>query len=160
LKFVFDTSAVIYLVEKWKLTEELSEFSKSHQLLIPQRVKEEFVNGEIQESDLLTLGRLFDPLPVKLEESLLPYFNFDSTDGAIWVISCGMELDECCCVIDEEFGRSICELLGVTYTGSIGIMREMISEKIIPRSRIPQLKTKIRDSAFYHSKALLEELDK
>lgn len=160
LKFIFDTSAVIYLMEKWHLVDELVEFSRNHQLLIPERVRQEFVTGDINELDRLLLAKLFLPVPVELEESLVPYFNFDSTDGAIWVISHAMHTANSCCVIDEEFGRNICKFLGVPCTGSIGIILQLISSGIIPKADSSKLKAKIRSSSFFYSKALLDELDK
>jgi predicted nucleic acid-binding protein len=147
-------------MEKWQLTDELLEFSRHHQLLIPERVRQEFVTGDIRELDRIGLAQLFLPVPVELEESLVPYFNFDSTDGAIWVVSHGMHTVNSCCVIDEEFARNICKFLGVHYTGSIGIVRQLIESGILSKADVPKLKAKVRLSSFFHDRTLLDGLDK
>ena len=159
MKLIFDTSAVIYLMEKWGLVPELLSLSASHEFLIPQRVREEFLDGNISGTDRSNIDRIFGLVPVALDDSLLPYFNFDSGDGAIWVISCVRHTNDSCCVIDEEFGRSVCETTGARFTGSIGIIHMMSKEGILSKNRIEEVKTLIKGSSFYHKKSLLDRID-
>jgi len=49
----------------------------------------------------------------------------------IWVISHAWKNPDCYCVIDEEFGRKICNLFGVKLTGAIGILLKMEETGII-----------------------------
>jgi predicted nucleic acid-binding protein len=159
LKLIFDTSAVIYLMEKWGLVPELLNLSATHELLVPQRVREEFLNGDVSEADRSNIDRVFGLVSVALDEELLPFFNFDSSDGAIWVISFVSHTQGSCCVIDEEFGRSVCDTVGVKFTGSIGILRLMVKERLIEASRVKEVKTRIRQSSFYQKDWLLDKID-
>lgn len=159
LKLIFDTSAVIYLMEKWGLVPELLSLSASHELLVPQRVREEFLDGDVKDADRSNIDRVFKLVPVALNEELLPYFNFDSSDGAIWVMSFVSRAEDSCCVIDEEFGRRVCDTVGIRFTGSIGILRMMVKEGMIEPRRVKEVKARIRQSSFYHREWLLERID-
>ncbi len=158
MKLVFDTSAVIYLMEKWGLAQELLALTSRYELLIPQRVREEFLNGEVGESDKGNIEKVFRLVPVSLKEELLPYFNFDSRDGAIWVMSYVKSTPHSRCVIDEAFGRSVCETMGVACTGSIGVLRLMVKEGLLAESRVEDIRTRIRKSSFYHKDWLLDKI--
>lgn len=159
MKLVFDTSAVIYLMERWGLVDELLDLSERHELLIPQRVREEFLSGDVTDSNRADIDRVFTLVPVALDKSLLPYFNFESSDGAVWVMSCCNGIDDFCCVIDELFGRNVCETLGIRFTGSIGVIRMMVKEGILNKSRIEEVKALIKQSSFYHKGSLLDKID-
>lgn len=160
MKLVFDTSAVICLLERCLLTDELIQLSSSHKLLIPQRVREEFLAGEVSDSDRTNLDRVFELVPVSLVDSLLPYFNFETTDGAIWTISYSLRNQDTRCVIDEEFGRRVCDTVGADFTGSIGVLKIMYNRKILDAEKTKQVKTNLRQSSFFHKGWLLDEIDK
>lgn len=143
-------------MEKWGLVTELLGLSRSHELLIPQRVREEFLIGSITETDKANIDRVFDLIPVSLNEDLLPYFNFDSRDGAIWVISQASREENSCCVIDEKFGRSVCQTIGVRFTGSIGIIHLMMKEGVLKPADVKDLKARIKKSSFFQDDSLVD----
>jgi predicted nucleic acid-binding protein len=159
MKYVFDTSAVIYLLEKWGLLEKLLLFTSENDLCIPPRVREEFVSGDLGASDVKNLDRVFSVVQVKLDADLLPYFNYDASDGAVWVMSYTRQNPGDCCVIDEEFARDLCQFLRVRFTGCIGILKEMHESSIISSRELLQVKERIRKSSFYCTGRLLKELD-
>lgn len=159
-KYVFDTSSIIVLIETCRLGHVLLKFSEKASLCVPPRVREEFLNGGPSEQDVVTFQRIFSAVPVKLAENLLPYFNFDSTPGEIWVISYALRNPDCCCVIDEEFGRSICNFLKVKFTGAIGIIVELKKVELLSDKDLGMLKNLLRNSDFYLSKELLDELER
>jgi predicted nucleic acid-binding protein len=159
MNYFFDTSAVIYLVEKWRLSDCLLRFAQDNELLIPPRVREEFLNGEVEDSNISLVDNLFSLAEVELERSFLPYFDFEATDGAIWVMSCAHRSHGSCCVIDEAFARGVCDVLGVKYTGSIGIIRRLFEKKLLSADEIPGLRERIRDSSFFYNDRVMAEFD-
>jgi len=159
MNFVFDTSAIIMLIEICHLKTQLLQFSEWNTLLMPPRVKDEFLNGSVSPSDASTLEEIFSVAPVELDERLLPYFNFDASDGAIWVMSYACKHSDCCCVIDEEYGRKICELFGLEFTGAIGIITKMRKTGLLSDQKILEIKDGIRRSAFYYTEQLLSEFN-
>jgi predicted nucleic acid-binding protein len=120
----------------------------------------EFLAGKNAKQYNSVFQNCFIPLKVTLAEELLPYFNFDSTSGEIWVISYALKNPSCFCVIDEEFGRSICELFSINVTGAIGIINEMKKVGILSSNDLHCIRDKIRRSRFYLSKKLADELDR
>jgi predicted nucleic acid-binding protein len=94
-----------------------------------------------------------------LDADLLPYFNYDASDGAVWVMSYTRQNPGDCCVIDEEFARDLCQFLRVRFTGCIGILKEMHESSIISSRELLQVKERIRKSSFYCTGRLLKELD-
>ncbi|MCJ7630825.1 hypothetical protein MUP77_00255, partial [Candidatus Bathyarchaeota archaeon] len=119
-KYIFDTSTLIILVEKCELTDVFLKFAEERDLYVPSRVLEEIFAGKNAKQYNSVFRRYFTPINVALAEELLPYFNFDSTSGEIWVISYALKNPSCFCVIDEEFGRNICKLFSINVTGAIG----------------------------------------
>lgn len=122
-------------------------------------MEEYFAHDNTQECDAL-FQKVFMPIKIDLAIELLPYFNFDSTSGEIWVISYALKNPSSICVIDEEFSRNICKLFGVNITGTIGIISEMKGQSLLSVSELHQIRDKIRKSGFYLSKELCDELDK
>lgn len=166
MRYVFDTSAVIYLLEKWKLADELQEFSRSNELCIPERVKEEFLCGEVDPVDAVDLEKIFKVCRVSLDARLLPFFSFDQSDGAIWVISHALRHQDVCCVIDEKFARELCKFLARTkglkirLTGTIGILKTMRTAGILTRKDLAGIRNKIKKSKFRYDIELLQELSR
>jgi len=160
MDYIFDTSPAILLFEKSNLRKQLLKFSETNNLYVPSRVVEEYLKGEnVSPSDIIEFQKVFMVINPTLEVVLLPYFNNDSSSGEIWVISHALRNPECCCVIDEEFGRNIATLFETKLTGAIGIINELKRQKILSDDDLRQTRDRIRKSGFYLSKELLEELD-
>lgn len=160
MDYIFDTSPAILLFEKSNLRKQLLKFSETNNLYVPSRVVEEYLKGEnVSPSDIIEFQKVFMVINPTLEVVLLPYFNNDSSSGEIWVISHALRNQECCCVIDEEFGRNIATLFETKLTGAIGIINELKRQKILSDDDLRQTRDRIRKSGFYLSKELLEELD-
>lgn len=159
MDYIFDTSSVILLLEKCDLRNQLLKFSKVNKLCVPTRVMEEYFEGIVKSSDIVDFEEVFPVINPTLEEVLLPYFNFDDRSGEIWVISYALRNPECCCVIDEEFGRHIAILFETKLTGAIGIIRELKSQNLLSDAELRQIRDDVRKSGFYLSKKLLKELN-
>ena len=160
MDYIFDTSSAIMLFEKCNLRKQLLEFSKDNKLYVPSRVFEEFKEGKnVKSDDITDFRKVFTVVNPTLNGDLLPYFNFDDSSGEIWVISYVLRNPECCCVIDEEFGRSIATLFERKLTGAIGIINELKSQNLLSVDELRQLRVKVRKSGFYLSKKLLKELN-
>ena len=160
MDYILDTSSVILLIEKCVLTNQLLKFSQTNKLYVPNRVMEEYVEGEnVSSSDIANFKRVFSVINPTLEKALLPYFNFDESSGEIWVISHALRNPECCCVIDEEFGRNIATLFQAKLTGAIGIIMKLKSQNLLSDDDLRQIKVRVRKSGFYLSKKLLKELN-
>jgi len=165
MKYIFDTSAVIYLFEKCRLIEELLTFSKRNSLCIPQRVEEEFLFGNVKQSDKVNLKKIFKVTHVTLDSGLLPYFGYDDSDGAIWVISQGLRNSGSWCVIDEIFGRDLCKFLRsvlrlkLRFTGTIGVLKRMKTSGALSQEKLKVVKDTIKQSSFYFDRNLLNELE-
>jgi len=160
MNYIFDTSAIIVLIEICSLKDVLLKFSRENHLYVPSQVKKEFLEGSLSPRDESIFVEIFSIIPVELEEKLLPYFNFDSSDGAIWVISHGHNDLNCCCVIDEEFGRKISKLFNVKITGAIGIIIKMKEMGFLSNKDLQKIKERIRKSKFYYTEKLLGEFNK
>lgn len=160
MDYIFDTSSAILLFEKCNLRKQLLKFSETNNLYVPTRVVEEYIKGEnVKPSDIIEFQKVFSVNNPTLEGVLLPYFNYDSSSGEIWVISHALRNPECCCVIDEEFGRNIATLFERKLTGAIGIIKEMKEQKILSDDDFRRVRVDIRKSGFYLSKKLLRELN-
>jgi predicted nucleic acid-binding protein len=68
-------------------------------------------------------------------------------------------------VIDEKFGRDLCEFLTqkmglrLRFTGTIGILKKMKKSGILSKRDLACIKSGIRNSRFYCKRELLNELD-
>ena len=156
MDFVFDTSAVIVLLEVCGLDNQLRTFSLKNSLFIPKRVKEEFLDGCKVDKEIINI---FSVCNTTIDESLLKYFNQDSSSGEFWTISYCCNNDGCVCVIDEGFGRNLCIFLGIKLIGSVGLIEEMKKQGFLSREKLFEIRNKIKKSCFYLSKKLLENLD-
>lgn len=156
MNYVFDTSAVILLLEICNLERKLAEFSGKNFLYITKRVKEEFLDGcKIDQKCI----NVFSICNSKLDKNALQYFHGDSSSGEFWTISHSCQNNECICVIDEVFGRNICNFLGLKVTGSIGIIIEMKKQKVLSKEDLFIIREKIQKSHFYLSPRILKKLD-
>lgn len=158
MDYIFDTSAIL-LFEKCGLKNQLLKFSQLNKLYVPMRVFEEYQKGDATSSDITYFNRIFSVINPTLEDALLPYFHFDYSSGEIWVISYALKNPECCCVIDEGFGRNIAILFKAKLTGAIGIIQEMKTQNLLSDDDLHRLRVKVRKSGFYLSKKLFKELD-
>ena len=160
MDYIFDTSPTILLFEKCNLRKKLMELSKANKLYVPSIVFGEFKKGEnVTPTDIEEFKKVFSVINPTLNRELLPYFNFKDNSGEIWVISHALKNPECCCVIDEDFGRNIAALFETKLTGAIGIIKEMKSQNLLSDDDLRQLRVRVRKSGFYLSKKLLKELD-
>ena len=64
------------------------------------------------------------------------------------------------CVIDEAFGRNLCNLLGIKVIGTIGIVREMKNCGLLHLYELRAIRNDIKNCRFYLSRQLLNELDR
>jgi predicted nucleic acid-binding protein len=146
------------LLETCSIDAALQTFSKSHGLLITERVREEYAAGQRPIGKGELIDSIFVTTHVQVTHRLLPYFHFDSTSGEISVISYAMQNTDVSCVIDEEYARQICSLFDVRLTGSIGILKRMLAEHLLTRSEIRSIRERLRRSRFYLSDELLNQL--
>jgi predicted nucleic acid-binding protein len=156
MKYVFDTSAVIVLLEICDLKTQLQAFSRRNLLYVPDRVREEFLEGCKIDREAINI---FSPVPSIMNQELLVYFNYKTSPGEFWTISYGCTDENCVCVIDEGFGRDLCEFLKIKYTGSIGVINEMKNQGFLSKTDLANIRERIKTSKFYLSKELLKKLD-
>ena len=144
------------LLEKCQLYTQLKAFSKIYTVLAPSRVMEEYSvgDGESPKPNIELFKQVFNPIDVKADEDLLPYFFNESTSGEFWVISYARQHPEFTCVIDESFARSIGDNLGIKVTGTIGIIKEMKYKGLLTSDDLKSIKASIKKSRFYLSAKL------
>jgi predicted nucleic acid-binding protein len=149
------------LLEKCKLRSQLLGFSINNIMLVPLQVMEEYANGNIVDPklDLSVFQEIFKPISLELDNELLPFFNNDSTSGEIWVISYARQHPEFYCVIDEQFARNVCNVLGVNVIGTIGIINEMKNCGLLTPKELEAIRSAIKNSKFYLSREMLKKLD-
>jgi predicted nucleic acid-binding protein len=156
MKYIFDTSAVIVLLEICGLKKQIQAFSTKNSLCIPNRVREEFLDGcKIDKKDV----DVFSLAPPVLNEELLPYFNRNTSSGEFWTISHAFNDINCVCVIDDGFGRNLCRFLRIRHTGSVGIISEMKNQGFLSKEDLVNIREKISNSNFYLSRELIAKLD-
>jgi predicted nucleic acid-binding protein len=95
---------------------------------------------------------------VDLDQRLLPYFHFDETCGEISVISHAIRNQDCCCVIDEEYARRICELFGASLTGTVGILVKLRDACLVSRQELRTIRKRLQSSTFFLSRQLLKQI--
>jgi len=160
MEYIFDCSPAILLFEKCNLRKQLRRFSENNKLYVPLRVLEEYKKGKsVKPSDVKEFQEIFSVTNPKLHNDLLPYFNFRDNYGEIWVISHSLAHSECCCVIDEEFGRAIATLFNRKLTGAVGIIGEMKKQGFLSQNDLSHLIEDVKKSGFFISKKLLKVLE-
>jgi predicted nucleic acid-binding protein len=156
MDYVFDTSAIIVLLEICGLEKQLQAFSSKNSLYIPNKVKEEFLDGCKIDKTIINVFSVINP---NLNKVLLSYFVQSTNSGEFWAISHSCQNGNCICVIDDGFGRNLCKFLGIKFTGSIGVINEMKKQGFLSREDLLGIREKVRRSNFYLSKELLVKLD-
>jgi len=121
-------------------------------------VYDEYTTGHRRTIDARAVDRTFRKVGVTVNTELLPYFHFDASSGEISVISYAMQTQDACCVIDEQFGRTICEIFGVDCTGTVGIIKKMLADGALKRDSLRLIRERLRRSTFYLTDQLLNEL--
>ncbi len=149
------------MLEKCGLRSHLLSFSKDCKLVAPKRVLEEYSVGDggNPKPDVSVFQEVFSKVDVSLDDDLLPFFNYDSSSGEIWVLSFARQHPDFICVIDEAFGRNISTLMGLKVTGTIGIINEMKNCGLLSSNALKGIRNSIKKSQFYLSKQLLRQLD-
>ena len=156
MNYIFDTSALIVLIEVCDLRKQLEAFSLKNALYVTNRVREEFLDGCKMDKGAINIFLL---VPSTINRELLPYFNYRTSSGEFWTISHTYDEKDCICVIDEGFGRDLCDFLKISYTGSIGIIKEMKRQGFLTQKDLENVRLNIKKSKFYLSKKLLVKLD-
>jgi predicted nucleic acid-binding protein len=156
MDYVFDTSSVIVLLEICQLRRELRAFSSKNGLYIPNKVREEFLEGCKIERDAINV---FTVLPPTVDNDLLPYFTKNADSGEFWAISHAKNEKNCVCVMDEGFGRNMCDFLNVRHVGTIAIINEMKVQGFLSKGDLANIRERIANSNFYLSKRLLSKLE-
>lgn len=149
------------LLEKCHLRLQLLELAELCTIFAPERVMEEYSvgDGPNPQPDVAVFKEVFSPIKVEIDNELLPFFNYDSSSGEIWVMSYARKHPEFTCVIDETFARNICNLLGINVTGTIGIVKELKKFHLLSADELRQIRVDIKNSHFYLSRELLRQLD-
>ena len=119
---------------------------------------DEYRTGQRTTIDISAVDRMFQKVGVTINEELLPYFHFDASSGEISVISYAIQIRAACCVIDEQFGRAICEIFAVDCTGTVGIIKKMVANGVLGRDSLRLIREKLKRSKFYLTAQLLNEL--
>jgi predicted nucleic acid-binding protein len=148
---------VVVLLETCSIDVALQSFGTRHELLITERVREEYEAGQRPLNKAGLLGSIFAIVSAQVNDSLLPYFHFDASSGEISVISYAMQ-NNASCVIDEEFARQVCKLFEIPLTGSVGIIKRMHAERLLTRREMRIVRERLRKSKFYLSDELLNQL--
>ena len=121
-------------------------------------MRDEYRTGGRPTIDLGAVDRIFQSVSTTIKSELLPYFLNDASSGEISVISCVMQTPGSCGVIDEQFGRTVCETVGVDCTGTIGIVKRMVAEGVLDHGSLGPIRQKLKRSGFYLTDQLLNEL--
>jgi predicted nucleic acid-binding protein len=159
MRYVFDNSALSELLRKCGLIECMKLFSKENELLVPERVKEEFLRNDPPPESVSILEDEFRLIEVEPDDRILPYFHFDSTSGEFWVLSYGINDPEAICVIDEGKARTVAKHENITIIGTVKLLEILRDGDSITRSELDETKRIILAGDFRLSPALREQLD-
>ena len=160
LLLIFDNSVLIVLIERLKLTNELVQLLKKHQILVPQTVFCEFCKKAAPEKKKFVQENFqIKEIPPKKElEKLL-----EPDSGETAVLSEGLDQmknnADFACVVDENTAREACQLFGLKKSSSIGILKLMHEEKIVDMKKLQELKAILKSSDFYIAPHLLDWID-
>lgn len=158
MEFIFDNSSIVELIINCKLHDCIEQFSKDNILMIPTRVFEEFQDKNPETSDIECLKTCFTIVEVDEDSVIESFFDHDPTRGEYWVIAHADKNPGCCAVIDEGYGRTIAEFLGLEITGTIGVLRMMRDTGILSRDLLETTKNKILDGTFHLNREMKREL--
>ena len=159
MDYVFDTSAIVVLVETCGIASQLKQLGNSVALLTTQTVINEYSAGTRSTRNIGIVSNIFSKVAVNSDPKLLPYFSYDASSGEFSVLTYVLQDPTCrCCVIDEEFGRTVAKTFELTLKGTVGIILMMKQMGLITRKEVRSIKRSIRASSFYLSESLLREL--
>ena len=149
LKFIFDNSALVAIVEKLKLHNEIKQLKGQIELIIPSTVFKEFCVKASKENEEFVKTN-FKILNLEPDQTLTRFLETES--GEVLVISQGMKYqankEKYFCVIDEKAARDVAELFELQKTGTIGVLRTMYEMKIISMDKLKTIKLILLNSDF------------
>lgn len=149
VKLIFDNSALIALLERLKLYEEIKQLEKEYELVVPSKVFEEFSI----KADSVNQGFVrahFKIVTNTRDETLKRFLHIES--GELFVLSEGLSLQEkkedYLCILDEQLARNVAETFEIKKTGTVGLLKIMHEKKIIAMEKLKTLKPTITGSDF------------
>lgn len=154
---ISDTTPIVSLIKisRIDLLEKLFG-----EVCIPEAVFRELTTNTIFESEAeVVKNSLFlKTIPVKNRKSLeILQAASGLDDGESEAIILADELKSDILVIDERKGRKVAQKLGITITGTIGILIQAHDEKIISTEDIKNYLEQLRNSNIRLSDSLIQE---
>lgn len=154
---ISDTTPIVSLIKisRIDLLEKLFG-----EVCIPEAVFRELTTNTIFESEaeVVQNSPFLKTIPVKNRKSLeILQAASGLDDGESEAIILADELKSDILVIDERKGRKVAQKLGITITGTIGILIQAHDEKIISTEDIKIYLEQLRNSSIRLSESLIQE---
>ena len=154
---ISDTTPIVSLIKisRIDLLEKLFG-----EVCIPEAVFRELTTNTIFESEaeIVKNSSFLKITPVKNLKSLeILQAASGLDDGESEAIILADELKSDILVIDERKGRKVAQKLGITITGTIGILIQAHDEKIISTKEIKSYLEQLRNSSIRLSESLIQE---
>ena len=154
---ISDTTPIVSLIKisRIDLLEKLFG-----EVCIPEAVFRELTTNTIFESEaeIVKNSSFLKITPVKNLKSLeILQAASGLDDGESESIILADELKSDILVIDERKGRKVAQKLGITITGTIGILIQAHDEKIISTKEIKSYLEQLRNSSIRLSESLIQE---
>ncbi|MBO4699926.1 DUF3368 domain-containing protein [bacterium] len=154
---ISDTTPIVSLIKisRIDLLEKLFG-----EVCIPEAVFRELTTNTIFESEaeVVQNSPFLKTIPVKNRKSLeILQAASGLDDGESEAIILADELKSDILVIDERKGRKVAQKLGITITGTIGILIQAHDEKIISTEDIKIYLEQLRNSNIRLSESLIQE---
>ena len=154
---ISDTTPIVSLIKisRIDLLEKLFG-----EVCIPEAVFRELTTNTIFESEaeIVKNSSFLKITPVKNLKSLeILQAASGLDDGESEAIILADELKSDILVIDERKGRKVAQKLGITITGTIGILIQAHDEKIISTEEIKRYLEQLRNSSIRLSDSLIQE---
>jgi len=154
---ISDTTPIVSLIKisRIDLLEKLFG-----EVCIPEAVFRELTTNTIFESEaeVVKNSPFLKTIPVKNRKSLeILQAASGLDDGESEAIILADELKSDILVIDERKGRKVAQKLGITITGTIGILIQAHDEKIISTEDIKIYLEQLRNSSIRLSESLIQE---
>ena len=154
---ISDTTPIVSLIKisRIDLLEKLFG-----EVCIPEAVFRELTTNTIFESEaeIVKNSSFLKITPVKNLKSLeILQAASGLDDGESEAIILADELKSDILVIDERKGRKVAQKLGITITGTIGILIQAHDEKIISTEEIKRYLEQLRNSSIRLSESLIQE---
>ena len=155
---ISDTTPIVSLIKisRIDLLEKLFV-----EVCIPEAVFRELTTNTIFESEaeVVKNSPFLKTIPVKNRKSLeILQAASGLDDGESEAIILADELKSDILVIDERKGRKVAQKLGITITGTIGILIQAHDEKIISTEDIKNYLEQLRNSNIRLSDSLIQEV--